>query len=349
MEPIIGLGIMSGTSLDGLDLCLTSFERGVGGWQYKILDAKTVQYSSSMRERLVSIFNANALDLVLFENEYGRFIGSLAKEFISKHDDKPSFIASHGHTIFHQPAIGMTKQIGSGAEIAAITGITTVCDFRSLDVALGGQGAPLVPIGDELLFSKYDYCLNLGGFANISTRRDGKRLAYDICPVNIILSHFTRAMGCEFDDGGLIAASGVLNETLLGKLNALFFYSANIPKSLGREWVEQQFLPVVLSCQMDVNDILRTLVEHCAVQLSKSVDANKSVLVTGGGAYNRFLVDRFSAISGANVIIPDDNTIQFKEALIFAFLGLLRMNNQINTLKTVTGAVVDSIGGCVYL
>jgi len=349
MDKTLCLGLMSGTSLDGLDLCLVSFWKEEHSWKYDIASATTLPYSAEMRQHLSTVGSLQAEAFVRFENTYGAFLGEAASSFIQKNKCKPAFIASHGHTVFHQPSMQVTKQIGPGAVIAARTDITTVCDFRSLDVALGGQGAPLVPIGDERLFPQYDYCLNLGGFANISTNNNGTRLAYDICPVNIVMNQVTRRMGLEFDDRGRLARSGTVNDQLLSELNHLPFYTQATPKSLGREWVETAFFPVLTKYTMTEQDILSTLCEHAAVQLSSCIRPGTSVLVTGGGAYNDHLIHRFRSLSGANIIVPDDDTIQYKEALIFAFLGLLRMRGETNTLRSVTGASKDSIGGCVYL
>lgn len=348
-ESIIGLGLMSGTSLDGLDLCLVSF--GIednDARTYSILKAETIAYDTPLQSKLVEAENMSGLDILKFNNEYGRFLGQSALAFINKHGIKPRFIASHGHTIFHQPNEHFTYQIGSGACIAAETGITTIADFRSLDVALQGQGAPLVPIGDELLFHQYDYCLNLGGFANISARLNEQRIAYDICPVNIVLNTFTRKIGLEYDAGGVMARSGSCNQNLLQELNALPYYKQSIPKSLGKEWVLSECMPVINKYDIDLIDILHTFSHHVAIQLSAHVAQGKSVLVTGGGSYNSFIIDLFKSYSNANIIIPDDFTIQFKEALIFAFLGLLRLEGNNNALRSVTGARIDNIGGCVY-
>jgi len=345
---VVCLGLMSGTSLDGLDLCLVEFEKKENIWGYNVISGKTVSYNTEMRNKLSQAETFSAIDLLLFHNEFGSFLGKEAKQFYNKLNIKPEFIASHGHTIFHQPQHSLTLQIGSGASIAAKTEIITVCDFRVLDVALGGQGAPLVPIGDELLFSQYDYCLNLGGFANISTKLLGKRLAYDICPVNIVLNHYTRKIGKEFDEGGYIARQSVVNDDLLRDLNELAFYSKQAPKSLGKEWVLKEILPLIDSYNLTIPEILRTFCEHVAIQMSRCVKPNQSVLITGGGAYNGFLISLFKKHSKAQIVIPDDNTIQFKEAIIFAFLGLLRMRGEVNCLKSVTGASRDCVGGSVF-
>ncbi|MDR2563715.1 MAG: anhydro-N-acetylmuramic acid kinase [Prevotellaceae bacterium] len=341
-------GLMSGTSLDGLDLCFADFgENENGDFHYKIQAAETFPYPQDLKKRLSSAQELNAFDFILLHNEYGRYLGERVVEFLTKHKCKSDFVASHGHTVFHQPSKSLTFQIGSGAEIAAVTGLPVICDFRSLDVALGGQGAPLVPVGDELLFPDCDYCLNIGGFANISFRRNGKRVAYDICPANIVLNMYAEQRGKTFDAGGEMAASGALCRDLLDELNSLEYYSEQGPKSLGREWAEQHFIPVVERSGISVEDKLRTLCEHIAIQIASASGAGK-MLVTGGGAFNSFLIQRISAHCRCCVTVPDDLTVNFKEALIFAFLGQLYLRNRAGCLSSVTGATVDNIGGAMY-
>jgi len=345
------IGIMSGTSLDGVDIASCHFLKLDGKWKYTIDKAETIEYTSAWKKRLSVLKDLTARELALLHTEYGRLLGNLVKNFIEKHKLTPDFVASHGHTIFHQPERQFTFQIGSGAEIAAISGKTVICDFRTTDVALGGQGAPLVPVGDELLFDEYDFCLNLGGFANISFKPENKRLAFDICPLNIVLNHLSGLLGLEYDKNGLVAASGKVDATLLDKLNHLEYYSKTAPKSLGVEWLEKYFLTLLADSVRSIPDQLRTVVEHCAVQISNSIQSpqHAQVLVTGGGTFNNFLMERISSLAGNHQInIPDEKIINFKEALIFAFLGLLRILEQPNCLKSVTGASVDNIGGAVY-
>lgn len=342
------LGLMSGTSLDGLDLCLVSFRSEQKKWIYDIKAFKTITYDLEMKTNLSNAETLSGKDLLQLHNEFGRFIGSQSVDFIKKTGIHPQFIASHGHTVFHQPTHRYTLQIGSGAAIAAATNITTISDFRSLDIALGGQGAPLVPVGDEYLFNEYDYCLNLGGFANISTKKNGNRIAFDVCPLNVALNRISQSIGFEYDDGGEIAAKGKVHQKLLAELNSLAFYHTEGPKSLGKEWFLQDFVPIINNFSLEIEDVLCTLCEHFAFQLSRCVKKDKTVLVTGGGAYNSYFITRFEALSKASLVLPDDATIQFKEALIFAFLGLLRMERITNTLHSVTGASIDSVGGSVF-
>ncbi len=345
------IGLMSGTSLDGLDIACCHFEQNAESWNYTIEAAVTYKYNKEWSRKLSTIHNAYAYEFALANTEYGYYLAKKVNEFIStKNISGIDLIASHGHTIFHQPEKDFTFQLGSGSAIAGRTGITTVCDFRSLDVALKGQGAPLVPIGDALLFSEFDYCLNLGGIANISFNKSGKRVAFDICPVNLVLNNLAQTLGKSYDNKGELARSGLLNNNLLEKLNNLDFYKTTGAKSLGREWVEEVFFPVFNSFEISTQNKLNTVCEHIAFQIAKDAkDSNAKILITGGGAYNSYLLERIKFHAQAEVIIPDKQTIEYKEALIFAFLGLLRFEQKNNTLASVTGASAESTGGAIYL
>jgi len=345
------IGLMSGTSLDGLDIACCYFEEKNGKWNYKIEAATTVKYTEEWNTKLTTIHTASAYEFALANTEYGYYLAEKVNEFIAANNITDiDFIASHGHTIFHQTDKNFTFQLGSGAAIAGRTGITTVCDFRSTDVALNGQGAPLVPIGDALLFPGYDYCLNLGGIANISYQNNGKRVAFDICPVNLVLNELAKTLGKNYDSEGELARSGSVNNNLLEKLNNLDFYKTTGAKSLGREWVEEVFFPVLNNFEISTHYKLNTVCEHIAIQIGKQViNKNADMLITGGGAYNSYLTERIQNHSAAKIVIPDNQTIEYKEALIFAFLGLLRVEQKINTLASVTGARTDSTGGAIYL
>jgi anhydro-N-acetylmuramic acid kinase len=342
------VGIMSGTSLDGVDIALCHFELKKGRWSFEIKNAETVPYSVRHKNKLAGI---NALTAEKFAEEhasFGRFLGNLVSTFLGKHRLKADFVASHGHTIFHQPSKGFTSQIGDGAALSAACGLPVVCDFRTADVALGGQGAPLVPVGDKYLFGGYDACLNLGGIANISFERSGRRIAFDVCPVNIVLNGLAAETGKAYDRDGRLSAKGSVSEKLLRKLNSVSFYKKPNPKSLGREDIEKHFLNLLESDDSSITDKLRTCCEHIAMQISAVFNQPGSMLVTGGGAYNSFLVGRIKEHCGGAVVLPERQIIEFKEALIFAFLGVLRWRNEVNTLRTVTGASRDSSGGAVY-
>lgn len=342
------IGVMSGTSLDGVDLCYVKFESN-NGYSFEILKAITFQYDDNWKLKLQNAFTSDDESLKRLDNEYGHYLGNLINQFIKNNKiSVVDLIASHGHTIFHKPEDGYTLQIGNGQKIADITHLTVVCDFRTQDVSFGGQGAPLVPIGDELLFYKYDYCLNLGGFVNISFRENNKRIAFDICPVNIVLNHYVNGLGVLFDESGFIASTGIMNKKLFEDLNALEYYDRIPPKSLGLEWVINNINPMIDSYNLEIKDILRTFNEHVAFQISKVIRKNSSVLITGGGALNDFLLQRIEFYLEQKIILPAVQLIDFKEALIFAFLGMLRVDKQINCLKSVTGASKDHSSGVIY-
>jgi anhydro-N-acetylmuramic acid kinase len=344
------IGVMSGTSLDGVDLVACSFKQNNEKWDYRIYHGTTCEYPTQMFNRLLNSHQITGLELAVLNKDYGRFLGVLVSDFMRETRFVPDFIASHGYTVFHEPVTGLTLQIGSGAEIAATTGIKTVCDFRTTDVALGGNGAPLVPIGDKLLFSEYTACLNLGGFSNISFDQDGHRIALDVCPVNIVLNHLMRQLGKAYDDKGQHGQKGNVNQNLLDQLNDIPYYKLSAPKSLGREFVEDKILPV-LNLEPNIYNVLATFYQHIALQISQVINEvpKGKILVTGGGAYNHFLVELIQNKTESELVIPQKELIDLKEALIFAFLGMLRVTENVNCLQSVTGSSKDNIGGAVYL
>ena len=341
---------MSGTSLDGLDIAACEFILNDGQWSFKIVSSHTYPYSSTWKEKLSGLPEMDGLNLSLVNNEYGHLLGRLTSSFIESTGFQPNLIASHGHTVFHQPAHGLTLQIGAGSAIAAETGLPVVCDFRSADVALGGQGAPLVPVGDRLLFDDYDACLNLGGFGNISMEMDGERIAFDICPVNGALNRVAARLGQEYDRNGEIARSGHTEPELLKRLNGLAFYAKKWPKSLGREWLEIEFLPIIENYSGPAENLLCTLCEHIAIQVNQALNKTNTlkVLVTGGGAHNQYLMERIRQAGIHQWTIPSRQLTDYKEAMIFAFLGVLRWRREPNVLKSVTGSDSDHSGGAVY-
>ncbi len=342
------VGMMSGTSLDGLDICMVQFIEENGKWKYEIKQAETLSYSEAWIQRLKNAEKTSGEVLQNFHRAYGTYLGECVKSFLQKNNfEKPLFIASHGHTIFHQPEIGYTFQAGSGAHLQEACGIPVICDFRSLDVSLGGQGAPLVPIGDALLFGEYDNCLNLGGIANVSFDEKGVRKAYDICAVNYVFNRLSNRLNKEFDKGGEFAKSGNFIPEIFEKLNGLAYFNKLPPKSIGREWIEESIFPL-LPQTFKTEDLLRTFSEHVALQISKTIQGEGKTLVTGGGALNSYLISILKLKCKSEIILPNEETINFKEALIFAFLGLLRCQNKINTLKSVTGAREDSSGGVIF-
>ena len=345
------IGLMSGTSLDGLDIAYCSFSTIEKKWKFDVLQAKTIKYPKSLAEKLAKAPEMTVIDFWKLHVEFGNFCGKEVKKFIEKYQAKPQLIASHGHTIFHQPQNGFTCQIGDGAQIAAITATTTICDFRSLDVALSGQGAPLVPIGDKLLFGCYEACLNIGGIANISFQQKNKTIAFDICPANIVFNHYANKLGKDYDKGGAIAKSGQVNIEVLKKLNALAYYKQKGQRSLGREWIDATIFPVLEKSNLSIEDKMATTLEHSAIQITSVLNKNKikKLLISGGGAYNTFLIERLQAQTKCELIIPDKTTIEFKEAILFAFLGVLRFTEKVNCLSSVTGAKRDNLGGAIYI
>jgi anhydro-N-acetylmuramic acid kinase len=341
------LGIMSGSSLDGLDLALCDLSERHGRWSHAILKARTVPYPLALRQRLLKALHGSAFELAQLDADLGAFIGQAAKRFLR--GERATVIASHGHTIFHQPRLGFSTQIGSGARIAAITGITTVCDFRSADVAAGGQGAPLVPLGERLLFPGYQAFLNLGGICNISLHGPRRIVGYDVCIGNQALNELAGEAGLPFDRDGALAQGNHFDADLLANLNRLPFHRQRPPKSLGREWFEEAVRPLINDRSEPVGKRLRTTVEHIAMQLAKALKpAEGPVLVTGGGARNRFLVERIAAHSRKVLVLPPAAVIDFKEALVFALLGVLRLRGEANALASVTGAKHDTVGGAVH-
>tara|TARA_B110000091_G_scaffold200730_1_gene231725 strand:- start:112 stop:1251 length:1140 start_codon:yes stop_codon:yes gene_type:complete len=348
-KEIFAIGLMSGTSLDGIDLVYIKFLKNKHT-SFEILHSETIAYAKEWKELLQQAISFSSEELFNLDGTYGKFLGNIIQSFIEKYKIKNiDFIASHGHTVLHQPQKGITLQIGSGEEIAKITKQKVICDFRTQDVALGGQGAPLVPIGDALLFPEYDFCLNLGGFSNVSFRKENERVAFDICPVNIVLNFYANKIGLEYDASGKIASEGKINEQLLEQLNALDFYKTAAPKSLGLEWVQKEILPLIDAYKITISSILSTFVEHIAMQIASVIKDSNSVLITGGGVFNSFLMQRIEKHSNVKIKQSSDALINYKEALIFAFLGMLKIDNQINCLKSVTGASKNHSSGVIFL
>lgn len=341
------IGLMSGSSLDGLDIACVNFSHDNKRWFFQIVEAGNVPYSEEWKNKLSEAFNKNESELKDLDIEYGKYIGSVTKRFIDKYELEPKLIASHGHTIFHIPENSYTLQIGDGQEIANATGITTINDFRTEDVSKGGQGAPLVPIGDKFLFADFPICLNIGGIANVSYDIDNKRIAYDICMANQLLNYLANKLGYDYDNNGQFARQGNINQDLLNLLNNNSYYDKAAPKSLGREFFENYQHQIIDNSSLPVKDLLATATEHIAYQIVKATNSleKTKMLITGGGAKNNFLIERISKMSKHEIIIPDTMIIDYKEALIFAFLGTLKMEGKINVLSSVTGASSDSSSG----
>jgi len=357
------IGIMSGSSLDGLDIVFAELHENAGKWTYEIIKADCYPYSTEWTEKLRSAVTLNAMEYQLLHAEYGQYIGKEVNRFIEKNglQYKVALIASHGHTTFHVPAKKMTAQLGDGAAIAAETGLPVVTDLRALDVALGGQGAPIVPIGEKLLLGDYDYFLNLGGIANISFTENSKRVAFDVCPANRVLNMLANEAGKEFDEGGRLASTGKVDDGLLNRLNGLDYYSQPYPKSLANDFGTDIVYPIIKNAGIGISDGLGTYIEHIVVQIKKAIanagnnpelkSPTANLLATGGGAFNSFLIQRLKEELQAlniDVVIPDENLVKYKEALIMALIGVLRWREEYNVLSSVTGASRDSIGGALW-
>lgn len=345
------IGVMSGTSLDGVDLAHINFEIKNGKWFYKIFECDTISYSNEMISKLKNGIHFSSIELSELNIEYTNLLGNIISEFIVKKNiSNLDAVCSHGHTILHQPQNGFTLQIGNLPEIAKITNQKVVCDFRVQDVLLGGQGAPLVPIGDKILFSEFDYCLNLGGFSNISFEENNERIAFDISPVNTVLNFYANTFGLEYDDKGKISESGNISLELFDELNKLEFYQKSYPKSLGFEFVKEIVLPILENYPISTEDKMRTFTEHIAFQIGEILQTKTGkLLISGGGVYNDFLIDRIkNHLPKTEIIIPDEKTIKYKEALIFALLGVLKLRNEVNVLASVTGAKQNHSSGEVF-
>lgn len=369
------IGVMSGSSLDGLDIAFAEFHENAGNWTYSIKAADCLPYNEEWVNRLKNAIHLPALDYQLIHTDYGHYIGQRVNEFIAKHQlqFQVSLVSSHGHTTFHMPARRMTAQLGDGASIAAETGLPVVSDLRAVDIALGGQGAPIVPIGEKFLFQGYDYFLNLGGIANISVNAE-KYVAFDVCPANRVLNLLVNDLGHEFDEGGKIASTGQVDNALLEKLNQLDYYNKPFPKSLANDFGTDVIYPLIKSANISIPDALRTYSGHIAFQIANAIsNLNASrlpppisglpppashlpppaprLLATGGGTFNEFLIaqlkEKLHALD-VEVIVPGPDLINYKEALVMAFIGVLRWRQENNVFASVTGAGRDSIGGALW-
>lgn len=348
MSEHLAIGLMSGSSLDGVDLALVNFNSENGKYGFNILKATTLPYSAEWEKLLSEAFHQKSEDLTNLDKEYGEYLGEQVLQFMQEDNVTPDFIASHGHTIFHKPEQHYTLQIGNGQALAKACGVTVINDFRTEDVLKGGQGAPLVPIGDKLLFSDYEACLNIGGIANVSYDENGQRIAYDICIANQALNYLANQESLKYDKDGLLARSGKIDGALLDKLNSHPFFTQKAPKSLGREFFETEQKNLLKNLR--TNDLLTTFTEHIAMQIGQSLShlPKGKLLITGGGALNKYLVERIQYHTKHQVIIPEKQIIEYKEALIFAFLGLLKLEGKTNVLSSVTGAESDSCSGRIW-
>jgi anhydro-N-acetylmuramic acid kinase len=353
------IGVMSGSSLDGLDIVFAEMQEQQGKWSYEIVAADCLPYTPAWETQLQNAIHLSAKDYLLLHTAYGKYIGEQINNFIDKHSlhYKVALIASHGHTTFHMPPF-MTAQLGDGATIAAITALPVITDLRSMDVALGGQGAPIVPIGEKLLFKEIDFFLNIGGIANISVNLPNQYLAYDICSANRVLNMLMAQVGKAYDDNGALAATGNIDETVLAQLNAMDYYQKPYPKSLSNDFGTDTVYPLLCN-HLSVSDALRTYVAHIAYQISMSIaqhvqdfsSSSYRLMITGGGAFNGFLVDeirKYVERFQVEIIIPDAGLVAYKEALIMGLCGVLRWREETTTFASVTGASRDSVGGAIY-
>lgn len=344
------LGLMSGTSMDGLDISCATYSKKEGKWNFDLIATETFLYHQNIKTDFIKAFYKE-LNLDEIDVKFGHVLSDYIEKFLKKHNLTIDLISSHGHTIFHKPEKKYTKQIGLGSIIAKRLNVPVVSNFRQQDINLGGQGAPLVPVGDSMLFNQYESCINLGGIANISLNYKGDRLAYDISPCNMILNYLSRKEGRDFDKNGIMASKGSINNKLLNELNKINYYELTPPKSLGKEHVESFFLSVINSCDIDNIDLLATLVEHIAIQITNVFSKFKisNCFFTGGGTFNDYLISRISFYTETKLIIPSAEIINFKESIIFGFLGVLRILNQNNCLASSTGASHNHSSGDIYL
>lgn len=356
------IGIMSGSSLDGLDIAFVEFQENGGKWKYEILEADCYPYSAEWISRLKKAISLNALEYQILHVDYGHYIGQEVNRFIEEKglQYKVALVASHGHTTFHVPPKKMTAQLGDGAAIASELQLPVVSDLRAMDVAFGGQGAPIVPIGEKLLLPEYDLLLNLGGIANISLNAE-EYIAFDVCPANRVLNMLANDAGKEYDHDGEMAAKGKPDSNLMKTLDALDYYRQPYPKSLANDFGTDTVYPLIKKTGIDINDAIRTYTDHIAIQIKNAITnlmnrkqptANSKLLATGGGALNGFLINQLrQQLQALNieVIVPDKKLVNYKEAMVMALMGVLRWREEYNVFSSVTGAVRNSIGGALWL
>lgn len=362
------LGLMSGSSLDGLDIayCQFEIEKKEGDQLYvhdwDVLEAETIGFSESWQARLSQLPTQTALVFAKTHTYLGHYFGDIVNDFINRYQIEPDFIATHGHTIFHDPMGRMTIQIGDSSAMAAKTGFPVISNFRNQDIAIDGQGAPVAPIIDKYLLPGHDFYLNLGGIANITTIVPNKIIAFDICPANQLLNALANRLNLEYDEGGQIAAAGKVLPDLLKEINRADFYRISYPKSLDNKWSQTAILSKITEDPTAIPDQLCTFVEHIAYQIAFAIKQvirkekvekeQLSLLATGGGAFNVYLMERLqhhcNQVANVEVVIPNPDIIQFKEAALMAWMGVMRAENVPNVLKTVTGAKRDTINGAIH-
>ena len=340
---------MSGSSLDGVDLAIIDFYKKKNKWKFKLLEFNTISYDYNLKNELSVAHNLNLNQIKKLDSKYTFVLASLINNFLEKLKINIDFVSSHGHTILHQPEKGVTIQIGNNIDLSNLISKKLICDFRSQDVLFGGQGAPLVPVGDYHLFSEFDYTLNLGGFANITNLTNQFPRAHDVCAVNTVLNKLSNELNLDYDSEGRIAMNGNLIKDLKNELDNILFYKDKPPKSLGVEWLNRVVYPILNKYKsFKIEDILYTYSIHISEVLSRELPEGKKILLSGGGSFNNFLIDNIVQKSKSIITIPNKEIINFKEAIIFAFIGVLKIRNEINCFKSVTGACKDHCSGIIY-
>ncbi len=353
---------MSGSSLDGLDIAYCEFQvdkKAITDW--KLLEATTANYPEKWTARLQHLPEQNARTLARTNVYFSRFMADLVNDFIQEHKIQPDLIASHGHTIFHEPDRLMTLQIGDGATLAALTGISVASDFRTQDIALEGEGTPIAPAADRFLFPGYDFYLNIGGIANVTCNANGRYIAFDTSPANQILNMLAAELGLPYDKDGQIARSGKLNIELIDQLEQFAYFQQDYPKSLDNNWIREHVLPTFAIAESPVADLLHTAVHFISKHIGESLKNiirkehlhkdKYTMLVTGGGGFNTYLMECIQTDCQAvntEIILPERDIIDYKEAILMALMGVLRVEHIPNCFSSVTGAKRDSIGGALY-
>ena len=347
-------GVMSGSSLDGLDMAICNIERApFGQFDWSIERADTFSFPDALSDLLMSTYEGSASNIYSVEQEFSKFSANCIKTFID--DSSVDYVGMHGHTIFHHPEDGYTVQIGNGQFIAHRIGIPVICEMRSKDIALGGQGAPLAPTVEKYLLSEFTAFLNLGGIANISLHQDDKITAFDITACNQPLNYLCQKhFDLPYDNEGKLAAKGKLDTDLLEKLNALPYLTMEPPKSLANTWVINDFMSIVNDHIAPHKNKLNTIVQHMAIQTAKSLEnmsPETAVYATGGGVFNKFMMKCLSSqLSKQGIVLEaaDSMMAEFKEALLMALMAYLSVHELPNSFASVTGAKKDNCNGVVY-
>jgi anhydro-N-acetylmuramic acid kinase len=353
------IGTMSGSSMDGLDIAYCTFEENAGTWTYQINHAACIPFDEDWKNKLKNITSFSALELLRTHSDFGHWMGKAIHAFIEQNqlEHKVHFIASHGHTVFHEPQNNMTFQMGDGAAIAAINKLPVISDLRNMDIALGGQGAPIVPIGEKLLWRNIPFFLNIGGICNVTIHHNEQHIAFDICPANRVLNLLMHEVGKTFDNNGELAATGKIEPNLLQQLNALDYYKEKYPKSLSNEFGIEQVFPLIQQYSISTADKVHTMCAHIAYQVKASLQAfakneTTQLFISGGGALNTFLIDLIRKELRSlqiEICIPEKTLIEYKEAMVMALIGVLRWREESNVLASVTGAIRNSVGGALWM